>query len=376
LYLWGFAHTASKDVFRLYATLNVLIKDSLLQQISVGYQLYFIASFYSIVAHPKEQADMTPQLFSLFVVLTATLSCFVSGTVAFRHAGNDVPSRIQPRKADPSTSTIPGALLSRRYADILDTCYPGHTCPGLYASCPKNQAQFDIVKTAIQDAGYLANAALRALKADITHGPAQPAPHYYFFFENTATVREYVTSIFQNIANCIAGNCPFSLAFCGDNYGWCPQTPGTLEYAPSPAQSLNGQGGVVFLCPAALNLTRNPLPCSTAGGADSPSYALLRALVQLPGLTDPNNEWFSTSKVGVSSITEMGNRGKWSVSSLGWGTNGDGLMARGKGNAENFARFASWSWDLGYGGNPWTGGNCSSERWDPFVTGNGLVPIS
>lgn len=318
---------------------------------------------------------MTPQLFPIFVALSATLSCFVPGTVALRHAARDAPSRIQPRKADPSTSTTPGALSPRESPEVLDTCYPGHTCPGLYASCP-NRANFDIVKTAIQDAGYLANAALRALKADTIRGPAQPAPHYYFFFENSAAVAEYVTSIFQNIANCIAGNCPFSLVFCGDSYNWCPNTPGTLEYAPSPGESLNGQGGVVFLCPATLKLPRNPIPCSTAGGADSPSYALIRALVQLPGLTDPNNEWFSTSKLGVSNITEMGNRGSWGVSSLGWGTNGDGLMAKGKGNAENFARFASWSWDLGYGGNPWMGGTCSSARWDPFTYGNGLYPIS
>ena len=318
---------------------------------------------------------MTSQLFSLFVALTAMLSCCVSGAAAFRHAREDVSSRIQPRIAGPSTSIRPRTLSPRRNAEILDTCYVGHTCPGLYASC-SNRAGFDTTKTAIQDAGYLANAALRALKADTTLGPARPASHYYYFFENTATVIEYVTSIFQNVANCIAGNCPFSLAFCKDTYGWCSKTPGMLEFAPSPGQSLNGQGGVVFLCPAAFNLTRNPIPCSTAGGADSPSYALIRALVQLPGLTDPNNEWFSTSKIDVRNITEMGNSGKWSVSSLGWGTNGDGLMGRGKGNAENFARFASWSWDLGYGGNPWMGGTCSSERWDPYVTGNGLIPIS
>ena len=258
----------------------------------------------------------------------------------------------------------------------LPSCYPGHDCPGLWFSASTcNTTSLDnLVNTAINDAGYLANAALRALSA----------PHYSYFFGAGAGILSFVTTVFENVLKCIEGTqCLLSLVFCDmDNsrgYGWCPLTPDTYSYTPDGSHNTSAGGGVMYMCPAGLYLPRNPIPCSTPGGNASIGYALMRAIVQSQAITDPTNQNV-TEEIeklgidGVTGITENGNRGIWNIKTLGWGTDGNGLMDKGIGNAENYARFASWSWDLGYGGNPWFGSSCPAH-WLDFAAEEGLVPI-
>ena len=127
------------------------------------------------------------------------------------------------------------------------------------------------------------------------------------------------------------------------------------------------------MCPAGMALSRNPVPCSTAGGQPSLGYALIRALVQITTITNAD-EPLLMSTTGQEDITDKSATIS-NIAALGWGTNGDGLGVKGVGNADNYAQFATWSWDLGYGSAPWTGGTCQS-KWDDFVSANNIIPVS
>ena len=307
--------------------------------------------------HPGSLGHRVSSLLSITLALSGLLSHLSIAT--------NVPSRkLIDRQAGSASPPLP-------------PCYPGHACPGLYPAIDCSTTVLDdSAKTAIQDAGLIANAALRA----ISYGPSKsPAPHYDYFFSRDPAVVTFVTAVFTNVLACSQGReCRLSEVFCdvdpSRGYGWCPKTPNMYSYAPGGSHNTSAGGGSVFMCPAGLSLPRNPVPCSTAGGAASIGYALVRGLVQCASITNPTDSATFFSAVGITGITEMGNAGVWSLSDLGWGTNGNGLMGKGVGNAENFAKFASLSWDYGYGGNPWTGRPCPS-RWTSLAASLGLVPI-
>ncbi|KAI4193556.1 MAG: hypothetical protein LQ350_008264 [Teloschistes chrysophthalmus] len=267
-------------------------------------------------------------------------------------------------------------------------------CPGMYyqsdLSCQNNATA---VTQAIKDAGLIAHAALRALysgsqtlspNATLTNAPINPAQHYFYFFDNDRTVAANVASTFQNIANCADGrDCPNNLIICGDQRGGPSQCDrGQYGYVLDPnqthGQTINNQpkgGGVVFFCNAGMALHSNPQPCSTPGGAPGIGYALLYQMVQVDVITRPDTD-FLEQKTGQPNITQItySSDGKTSLNQIGWGTAGDGLKAKGLANAENYARFASWSWDLGYGGAPWTGETCE-RNFANAVREEGLVPV-
>ncbi|KAL8723605.1 MAG: hypothetical protein Q9225_000147 [Loekoesia sp. 1 TL-2023] len=208
-----------------------------------------------------------------------------------------------------------------------------------------------------------------------------PAQHFYYFFENDINVANFVANVFRAIASCADGHdCPFNIVFCGDR-GWpgaCSN--GRYGFVRDPNQlsaQLNNKpkgGGSVFLCDAGLALPRNPVPCSTPGGADSLGYALLVELLQVDVITRPDVT-FLERRARSQNITNLHSDGSpWTLKELGFGTNGDGLRGRAIANADNYARFASWSWDLGFGGAPWTGETCVQHFAD-VVGDQGLVPF-
>ncbi|KAG6988510.1 hypothetical protein G7Y79_00072g097720 [Physcia stellaris] len=263
----------------------------------------------------------------------------------------------------------------------LPRCYTGNTCPGLWphvdSSTPPslNTTLF----TAVNDAGLLASAALKAI----------PAAHFDYFFDRTPVITKFLTTVFTNIADCTAGKtCKFSQVFPDNNpdrgYGWCKNAPVVYSYATSTTQTAAEGGGVVYMCPKGLELPRNPVPCTTNGDPTvSLGFALLRALVQSPAIIDPDNsgvlfDGLPVQPTGNSAdpITENKNPGDWDLADMGWGDSGNGLRAKGVGNAANWAYFASLSWDLGYGPAPtWKGEDCQN-RWTNFAADEGLVPIS
>ncbi|KAL8826859.1 MAG: hypothetical protein Q9170_007242 [Blastenia crenularia] len=210
-----------------------------------------------------------------------------------------------------------------------------------------------------------------------------PAPHFFYFFENDKDVADFVADIFRAVAACADGHdCPMNIVLCGDrgNEGACSSPPGRYGYVRDPNQyvaTLNHNpkgGGVVFMCDAGLALPRNPIPCSTAGGADSLGYALLGQLLQVDVITRPDVT-FLQQKANWQNITDFHTDGSpWTLNELGFGTSGNGLRGKGIANMENYRRFASWSWDLGFGGQPWTGETCE-EKFDDVIRSQGLVPF-
>ncbi|KAI4100034.1 MAG: hypothetical protein L6R37_005712 [Teloschistes peruensis] len=303
-----------------------------------------------------------------------------------------------------SSSTATPLSSSQPYSDLLprqgfdQTCGwnrpKDDPCPGIYYStdghCKTNATALD---QAIKDVGLIAHAALRALhganftqlspNATLTDLPINPAQHYFYFFDNDRTVAAKVAAIFQSIANCADGHdCPNNLILCGDQrFGASQCDRGQYGYVLDPNQHVaaaNNQpkgGGLVFFCNAGMALPSNPQPCSSPGGAPRIGYALLYQLVQVDVITRPDTD-FLKQKTGQTEITQItsSSDGKTSLKEIGWGTAGNGLKGKGLANAENYARFASWSWDLGYGGAPWTGETCEGHFTDA-VREEGLVPV-
>lgn len=262
-------------------------------------------------------------------------------------------------------------------------CYVGHKdgCLGLWPHVDPSTptALNNTLFTAINDAGLLASAALKAI----------PAGHFDYFFERTPVVTKFLTTVFTNVADCAAGKtCKFSEVYADTNrqrgYGNCNDFPVVYSYATSTTQTAADGGGITWMCPKGLELPRNPVPCTTNGDPTvSLGFALLRAMVQSPQIIDPDNsgalfDGLAVEPIGYSNdiITENKQPGDWDLAKLGWGDNGNGLMAKSVGNAANYAYFASLSWDLGYGPAPtWTGKTCQA-RWISFAAEEGLVPIS
>ncbi|KAL9597760.1 MAG: hypothetical protein Q9179_004152 [Wetmoreana sp. 5 TL-2023] len=249
----------------------------------------------------------------------------------------------------------------------------------------------DAINNAKLDVSYLAHAALRALhNPNATNqapsvpisGPVNPAQHYFYFFDNNMKVAETVADIFRSIAACADGHdCPNNLILCGPPQNLPQQCAnGIYGFVRDPnqkSQALNNRpkgGGAVWLCDAGLALPRNPPPCSTGGGADSLGYALLYEMVQVDVITRPDRT-FLQQRTGYPNITTLAGEGvKETLMEIGWGINGNGLKGKGLSNAENYARFASWSWDLGFGGQPWGGITCEGN-FERRVQQIGLHPV-
>ncbi|KAL8687785.1 MAG: hypothetical protein Q9218_006145 [Villophora microphyllina] len=266
-------------------------------------------------------------------------------------------------------------------------------CPGMYyqsdLSCKDNATA---VSTAIMDVSLIAHAALRALHkghesfispSDPLTGDLSPADHFFYFFDNDQAVASFVASIFQNIADCADGkNCPNNLIICGDQrFGASKCDAGQFGYVLDPNQysaTLNNKpkgGGLVFLCNGGMALPRNPVSCTTNAGANSLGYALLYEMVQVDVITRPDTE-FLQQKTGWPNITQLtgDGDGKTPLKDIGWGTLGNGLKAKGLANADNYARFASWSWDLGFGSTPWNGTTCE-KVFQQTVQQEDLQPV-
>ncbi|KAL8716188.1 MAG: hypothetical protein Q9220_000093 [cf. Caloplaca sp. 1 TL-2023] len=224
-------------------------------------------------------------------------------------------------------------------------------------------------------------------------GDPNPAAHYFYFFENDPAVASFVASVFRGIAACADHHdCPNSIVFCDDKAwpGYCSRpVPGVYGFVTDPNQevaALNNRpkgGGSMFVCPAGWALPRNPTPCSTPGGADTSAFALLMEAVQIDVITRPDED-FLAARTGSRIITMLEGISPGpdnvmgrpvSLKELGMGTNGGGLRTKGLANAQNYASFASWSWDLGFGTNPYYGDTCEGHFMD-VVKSQQLQPIS
>ncbi|KAI4154448.1 MAG: hypothetical protein L6R39_001389 [Caloplaca ligustica] len=282
--------------------------------------------------------------------------------------------------------------------DIWATGGPGwcfnnpDECPGIYPEAYAVQTPVcQSINDAINDVSFLAHAALRALynsnatniapSAPIT-GKLNPAPHFFYFFDNDVKVAKFVADVFAGIAACADHHdCPFSLVFCGEGAWPGSCNPGRYGFVRDPNQlgaTRNNQpkgGGVVHICEAGLALPRNPTPCTTGTGGDYLGFALLTQLVQVDVITRPDTT-FLQSKTGNTTITEFHYDGApWTLKELGYGTAGNGLRTRGLEEAWSWAKFASLSWDLGFGGSPWTGETCLN-KWDDVVRTQQLLPLN
>ena len=60
---------------------------------------------------------------------------------------------------------------------------------------------------------------------------------------------------------------------------------------------------------------------------------------------------------------------------IGWGESGTGLKSDSLANAQNYAAFAQWSWDLGFGGDEWDGSTCANKFTETVVQPQELRPI-
>ncbi|KAI4190589.1 MAG: hypothetical protein L6R41_000682 [Letrouitia leprolyta] len=208
-----------------------------------------------------------------------------------------------------------------------------------------------------------------------------PAAHYFYFFENDRKTAEFVADVFSSIAACAdRHDCPFNVIFCGESPwpGACESPPGRYGFVRDPNQygaQLNNRprtGLPFWLCDAGLELPRNPIPCSTPGGLPSLGYALLQQIVQADIITRPDVS-FLQQKAKQDNITDFHNGSPWTLKELAFLTNAE-VKGRSVANAENYARFASWSWDLGFGGSPWTGETCQ-ERFAQVVNQQTLIRL-
>ncbi|KAL8790635.1 MAG: hypothetical protein Q9213_000483 [Squamulea squamosa] len=298
--------------------------------------------------------------------------------------------------------------LENRYPE----CYwnqPSESCPGFYplvGACNGTN-----VWQAIDDVGFLAHAALRALyskspkpasPSEPPKGPISPADHFFYFFENdpVGAVAEFVAKVFKNIVACAdRHDCTANLVICdraAERGLWpdeCATPPGRYGYVRDPNQNVaaqNGRGkgnGVVFMCAAGFALPQNPPPCTTAGGADSLGSALLAQLVQVDVITRPDvvflekhTGWRNITVLDPKTIGEsyqVKQAQGMTLMDLGFGINGGGLRQKGLANAQNYVEFAKWSWDMNYGDAPFL---TSPEKCDDHfrheVERSGAKPIT
>ena len=82
-------------------------------------------------------------------------------------------------------------------------------------------------------------------------------------------------------------------------------------------------------------------------------------------------------RTGFDSITDVNGEDAWkeTLAEIGWGASGNGLKGKGLANAKNYASFAQWSWDLGFGGeDPWDGNTCE-DHFTATVESQQLRPV-
>ena len=127
------------------------------------------------------------------------------------------------------------------------------------------------------------------------------------------------------------------------------------------------------MCDTGLKLPDNADVCTSEAGGVTKGYALLYQLVQVPDIVGVNATYLE-EKTGFTSIGEVNGPESFedSLADIGWGRGGTGLKGKGLANAKNYAAFAQWSLDLGYGS--FQVEKCT-EKWDAAVQAQGLDAV-
>ncbi|KAL8956399.1 MAG: hypothetical protein Q9183_006308, partial [Haloplaca sp. 2 TL-2023] len=211
---------------------------------------------------------------------------------------------------------------------------------------------------------------------DPSTSPIDPAAHYFYFFDEDPQVAKFVDDIFRNVAGCADGDsCRSAVLQCsgpGD-----PAAPNLMACNKGiygfTFESPDSNHNVVNMCDEGLDLPPAPAPCTTAGGADSPGYALLYEMVQAANISVFDSE-FLLSKTVFPTIFPI-SAPDAPLKEIGWGEAGTGLKGDSLANAQNYAAFAQWSWDLGFGGEQWDGNTCVDKFTETVVQPQELRPI-
>lgn len=216
----------------------------------------------------------------------------------------------------------------------------------LQGTCTGNL--FSIV-TAIQDATSLAGAGLNA-SASFGDVP------YSYFFSSDVTTATITAGIYQRVIEAKQGILGSIHCACQDLGNFCntDDTHGPNSFRPGysaniPATSRSHQLPLIVICPRSFIILKHiPVPCSdtpNTPGAQSLGNVMLHELVHINSI---NGGLPMTDLVGVSNAWGINNAMK-----LGENTTLD---------VSAYAHMASFAWDMGLGGAPWTGEKCL-QNW-------------
>lgn len=211
------------------------------------------------------------------------------------------------------------------------------------------KGKFFPMVTAIQDAVFLAGAGLNA-SASFGDIP------YSYFFSSDITTADIVAGIYQRVIDTKQGILGDVQCTCEDLGNFCDtdDTHGPNSFRPGysaniPATSSPNQLPLIVICPKTFSVLKHiPVPCCDTRdtpGAQSLGGVMLHELVHINSI---NGGLPITDLFGVSNA--------WDVNDA---------MGRGENttlDASAYAHMASFAWDLGLGGPPWTGETCL-QNW-------------
>ncbi|MCJ1486115.1 hypothetical protein MMC06_006291 [Schaereria dolodes] len=219
--------------------------------------------------------------------------------------------------------------------------------PGSASACtPAQQAN---LSDAILYASYLAVAAKNAAN-DYNDPP------FSYFMPATQEANNTVSSIMSRVVGAQRGAGSAVQASCQDQLNKCdpPHKNGTvaLGYAVPPRV---GFDAIVVMCMTGLALPNNPWPCSGSVGQLSKAFIFLHELVQIPAVTG-----FS-----VSDLTRPNNLETAEMVNAGVVSGTNTTL-----DAVALSMLGSWAWDLGLGGDPWSGASCTGRFSNGILNGN------
>ncbi|KAL8851137.1 MAG: hypothetical protein Q9221_003940 [Calogaya cf. arnoldii] len=216
-------------------------------------------------------------------------------------------------------------------------------------ACPGQQ--LETVRNAVIDASYLAAAGLSAASS------FRQLPFTYFFKSNLGTAKE-VGAILQRVVDAQKGLGEPIYVTCQDKYKNCDGTN-----AGYTAQHLKPSGipAKLVLCPLGLSLRRNPKPCTARPGAITLGWLMLHNLVLVKSIAGPTFPIIDMQ--GAETASEVRKKLVY---------NEDTTKL-----ADAYAHLGSWSYDLGFGFEPWHQENtCEDSFWSGQFDVAGLDSVN
>lgn len=191
---------------------------------------------------------------------------------------------------------------------------------------------YETMKTAMLDAGYLAGAAL------IAAASFGNIPFKYFFGSDPATANK-VADVFTRIQQAQSGNLDLIGTTCEDVYNNCGDAhPDPNNVVPAYTAQLKGSGRapIIVFCRVGLALKRNPVPCTANPGTISLGWLMVHSMTNIYHIQGPG---LDIQDKGGDTARQIGNEVQQGV---------DTTI-----NAKPYAYLGSWAWDMGLGGEPW-----------------------